>query len=106
MSLALETVKELGNLSLHHCNANAQRLTDRVLFMQSTCGGRLPWTFSAIANTAGFALSETCGMVMTVDGSGEDRTTLEGHHNPHAFMDTEESMKSAGGGMTGGVGAG
>ena len=38
-----------------------------------------------------FRLFEKCGTAMIVDGSGDDRITLEGLGKPSAFMDAEDS---------------
>ena len=38
-----------------------------------------------------FRLFEKCGMAMTVDGSGDERITLEGLYKPYSFMDAEDS---------------
>ena len=38
-----------------------------------------------------FRLFEKCGMAMTVDGSGDERITLEGLNKPYSFMDAEDS---------------
>ena len=38
-----------------------------------------------------YGLFETCGMAMTVDGSGDDRITLEGLDKPYTFANDEDS---------------
>ena len=38
-----------------------------------------------------YRLFEKCGMVMTVDGSGDDRITLEGLDKPYTFASDEDS---------------
>ena len=38
-----------------------------------------------------FRLFGKCGMAMTVDGSGDERITLEGLNKPYSFMDAEDS---------------
>ena len=40
-----------------------------------------------------FRLFENCGMAMTVDGSGDERITLEGLNKPYSFMDAEDSSE-------------
>lgn len=86
-----------------HCNANIQRLTDRVLIMK--CAGAADHGNSRKSPRLPVSpyLSETCGMVMTVDGSRDDRTTLEGYDKPFIFMDTKYFANGAGGRMTEGV---
>ena len=38
-----------------------------------------------------YRLFEKCGMAMTVDGSGDDRITLEGLDKPYTFASDEDS---------------
>ena len=42
-------------------------------------------------------LFEKCGMAMTVDGSGDDRITLEGLDQPYTFANDEDSSENEGG---------
>ncbi|CAB1099138.1 unnamed protein product [Ectocarpus sp. CCAP 1310/34] len=44
-----------------------------------------------------FRLFEKCGMGMTVDGSGDDRITLEGLDKPYTFANDEDCSEDEGG---------
>ena len=43
-----------------------------------------------------FRLFEKCGMAMTVDGSGDEKITLEGLEKPYTFADGEDSSEDEG----------
>ena len=43
-----------------------------------------------------YRLFEKCGMAMTVDGSGDDRITLEGLDKPYTFTNDGDSGESEG----------
>ncbi|CAB1106479.1 unnamed protein product [Ectocarpus sp. CCAP 1310/34] len=60
------------------------------------------WTGAAMAklnSNQGYRhrLFEKCGMAMTVDGSGDDRITLEGLDQPYTFANDEDSSENEGG---------
>ncbi|CAB1113127.1 unnamed protein product [Ectocarpus sp. CCAP 1310/34] len=54
------------------------------------------WMGAAMARlnrqqTYRYRIFEKCGMAMTVDGSGDDRITLEGLDKPYTFANDEDS---------------
>lgn len=53
-----------------------------------------------------FRLFEKCGMAMTVDGSGDDRITLEGLDKPYTFAGDGDSSDDEGSSETGNDGCG
>ncbi|CAB1121435.1 unnamed protein product [Ectocarpus sp. CCAP 1310/34] len=60
------------------------------------------WTGAAVAklnSNQGYRhrLFEKCGMAMTVDGSGDDRITLEGLDQPYTFPNDDDSSENEGG---------
>ena len=60
------------------------------------------WTGAAMAklnSNQGYRhrLFEKCGMAMTVDGSGDDRITLECLDQPYTFANDEDSSENEGG---------
>ncbi|CAB1108496.1 unnamed protein product [Ectocarpus sp. CCAP 1310/34] len=49
-----------------------------------------PWQDSTANRPSDTAFPKKCGMAMTVDGSGDDRTTLEGLDKPYTFFAKDE----------------
>ncbi|CAB1116905.1 unnamed protein product [Ectocarpus sp. CCAP 1310/34] len=96
-SLHAQTTDEFKEYLAKECNNLAwygpSECTDELLI-----GGYLlitQWIGAAMARLNSqqafrFRLFEKCGMAMTVDGSGDDRITLEGLDKPYTFANDED----------------
>ncbi|CAB1106728.1 unnamed protein product [Ectocarpus sp. CCAP 1310/34] len=81
---------------------NIERWETASLTASDRCVLITQWTGAAMAklnSNQGYRhrLFEKCGMAMTVDGSGDDRITLEGLDQPYTFANDEDSSENEGG---------